>query len=137
MLERLYRAALERAVHGWTSNPTTDRRRTDLPLTHVMLEPGHTLLAPALAAENAKVRGGVELAACRFHCSRDLWQRCCCQRTRGGVRELAPRVVHGWQGLLSLLVESCHRSAQWLESSQAATRQMILTHASDALAANC
>ena len=109
-----HRAAPERRLarpRRATSNPTTDRRRTDL-LGHARVRTGHALLAPALAAKNAEVRGRVELRLCLVRCSRDLWQRCCakelaaaCANWRREWSTEAARV------LSLLLVESCHTQA--------------------------
>ena len=68
-----HRAAPERRLAR--PRRATDRRRTDL-LGHARVRPGHALLAPALAAEDAEVRGGVELRLRLVRRARGFGQRC-------------------------------------------------------------
>ena len=112
MLIARRRSAVSR-VHD--ARPTDDE--TDS-LGHARVRPGHALLAPALAAEDAEVRGGVELRLRLVRRARGSGRRGCDQGTRGGLREeLAPRLVHGWYAG-ALLLESWYTSALLLESTQ-------------------
>ena len=122
-------------VHDARPNPRpTDDEPTYLG-THV-LEPGTQLLAPALAAEDARstrrrrtqvVSSFAALATCG---SAAAPMNC------GGLCEPAPRVVHGWYAGALLLESWCHRECTMAGERPTATRQMM-THGSNAVAAIC